>query len=61
MRGYLSLTRKNSITDMHGHTVDVKEGLPFTPGLSLRTLRILIYDFVSQKQPPEVLCQKRCS
>ena len=45
LRGYFSLTRKDSITRMHGHAAYVKEGLPFTRSLSLRTLRIIIYDF----------------
>ena len=34
MRGYLYLIRRNSITDMHGFAVYVKEGLPFAKDLS---------------------------
>ena len=33
--GYLSLTRKDSITHVHGLDVYVKKGLPFVPDLSL--------------------------
>ena len=35
VRGYLSLIRKDSGTDMHDLAVYVKEGLPFTPDVSL--------------------------
>ena len=35
VRGYLPLIRKDSSTHMHGLTVYVKEGLPFTWNLSL--------------------------
>ena len=35
VRGYLPLIRKDSTTHMHGLTVYVKEGLPFTRELSL--------------------------
>ena len=35
MRGYLPLIGKDSGTHMHGLTVYVKEGLPFTQDLSL--------------------------
>ena len=42
MRGYFPLIRKDSVTHMHGGTVYVKEGLPFTRDVPLR---ILIYIF----------------
>ena len=35
VRGYLPLTRKNSITHIHGLAVYVKEGLPFARNLSV--------------------------
>ena len=35
VRGYLSLTQKDSATHMHGLTVYVKEQLPFPRDLSL--------------------------
>ena len=35
VRGYLPITRKDSITHMHGLAVYVKEGLPFAQDLSL--------------------------
>ena len=35
MRGYLPLIENDSATHMHGLTVYVKEGLPFTQDLSL--------------------------
>ena len=35
VRGYLPLIRKDSIVDMHGLAVYVKEGLPFAQDLSL--------------------------
>ena len=35
VRGYLPLTRKDSITHMHGLAVNVKEGLPFAQDLFL--------------------------
>ena len=35
VRGYLSLIQKDSITDMHGLAVHVKEGPPFARNLSL--------------------------
>ena len=45
VRVYLPLTRKDSITHMHGHAIYLKEGLPFTQSLSLRTLTTIICDF----------------
>ena len=36
MRGYLLLIQKDSSTHTHGHTVYVKEGLPFAGDLSLK-------------------------
>ena len=36
VRGYLPLIQKDSSTYMHGLTVNVKEGLPFTQDLSLK-------------------------
>ena len=35
VRVYLPLTRKDSITHVHGLEVYVKKGLPFVPDLSL--------------------------
>ena len=35
MRGYLLLIQKDSITQMHGLAVYVKEGLPFARNVSL--------------------------
>ena len=40
VRSYLTLTRKDSITHMHGLAVYVKEGLPFAQNLSLESLSI---------------------
>ena len=37
VRGYLPLTRKDSIIHMHGLAVYLKEGLPFARDLSLET------------------------
>ena len=37
MRGYLSLTRKDSGIHMHDLTVYVKEGLPFARDVSLES------------------------
>ena len=37
VRVYLPLTRKDSITHVHGLEVYVKKGLPFVPDLSLET------------------------
>ena len=41
-RGYLPLIRKDSITQIHGLTVYVKEGLTFTRDLSLENCRFLL-------------------
>ena len=35
VKGYLSLIRKDSVIHMHGLTVYLKDGLPFTYKLSL--------------------------
>ena len=46
MRDYLLLIQKGSSIHTHGHTVYVKEGLPFARDLSLKkTLQILTYIF----------------
>ena len=42
VRGYLPFIQKDSSTHMHSLGVYVKEGLPFTPDLSLENCRILL-------------------
>ena len=45
VRGYLPLIQKNSITNMHGLAVYVKEGLRFARDLSLGNFQILTFVF----------------